>query len=51
MTAANVSTPSTTEPSSTTIQGAISIKKISAIRGWTKEQMLVVIDDIEFNGY
>ena len=28
-----------------------SSKKISAIRGWTKEDMLEAIDDVEFNGY
>jgi len=51
VTTADVNTPSATEPPSTTVQGASSTKKISAIRGWTKEQMLVAIDDIEFNGY
>ena len=51
MTVADVNTPSATEPPSTIVQGASSTKKISAIRGWTKEQMLVAIDDIEFNGY
>ena len=45
------SPPSATEPPSTTIQGAISTKKISAIRGWTKQDMLAAIDDIEFKGY
>jgi hypothetical protein len=50
VTAADVNTPSAIEPPSTTVQGASSTKKISAIRGWTKEQMLVAIDDIEFNG-
>ena len=48
---ADVVAPSATEPPSTTVQGATSTKKISAIRGWTKEEMLAAIDDIEFNGY
>lgn len=43
--------PSTIEPPSTTVQGESSRKKISVIRGWTKEDMLTAIDDIEFNGY
>ena len=51
MAKADVVTPSVTEPSSTTVQGATSTKNISAIRGWTKEEMLAAIDDIEFNGY
>ena len=48
---ADVVAPSATKPPSTTVQGATSTKKISAIRGWTKEEMLAAIDDIEFNGY
>ena len=48
---ADVAAPLATEPPSTTVQGATSTKKISAIRGWTKEEMLAAIDDIEFNGY
>jgi len=51
VTTADVNTPSTTKPPSTIVQGASSTKNISAIRGWTKEQMLVAIDDIEFDGY
>jgi len=43
--------PSTTNPPSTTIQGASSMKKINAIRGWKKEDMLGLVDDIEFRGY
>lgn len=43
--------PSTTFPPSTTLQGASSTKKISAIRGWKKEDTLVAIDDIDFRGY
>jgi len=42
---------SATEPPLTTVQGASSTKNISAIRAWKKEEMLVAIDDIEFNGY
>jgi transposase-like protein len=33
------------------VQGASSTKKINAIRGWTKEDMMKAIDDVEFNGY
>ena len=47
----DVRPPISTEPPSTTVQGASSTKKISEIRGWTKEDMLTAIDDIEFNGY
>ena len=47
---ANVVTPSVTEPPSTKVQGKISTKNISAIRGWKKEKMLVAINDIDFNG-
>lgn len=43
--------PSTIEPLPTTIQGSSSMKKISSIRGWTKEHMLATIDDIKFRGY
>ena len=39
------------EPPSTIVQGASSTKKINAIRGWTKQEMLIAIDDIEFKGY
>lgn len=48
---ADVVAPSATKPPSTTVQGATSTKNISAIRGWTKEEMLAAIEDIEFNGY
>lgn len=50
-TEADVLTTSPTEPPSTTVQGESSTKNIGAIRGWKKEEMLVAIDDIEFNGY
>lgn len=43
--------PSTTEPPSTTVQGASSTKKINSIRGWIKQDMLAAIDDIEFKGH
>ena len=36
VTVADVNTPSATEPPSTTVQGASSTKKMSAIRGCTK---------------
>jgi len=42
---------SPTEPSSTIVQGESSTKNISTIRGWKKEEMLVAIEDIEFNGF
>ena len=35
-------------PPSTTVKGASSIKKINVIRGWTRQDMLAAIDDIEF---
>ena len=43
--------PSSTKPPSTTVQGASSTKKISAIRGWKKQDILDAIYDIEFKGY
>ena len=36
---------------STAVHGVGSSKKISAIRGWTKDDMMKAIDDVEFNGY
>ena len=45
------SPPLATKPPSTTVQGASSTKKISAIRGWTKQDMTAAIYDIEFKGY
>ena len=36
---------------STAVHGASSSKKISAIRGWTKDDMMKAIDDVKFNGY
>ena len=43
---ADVVTPSLTKPLSTTVQGESSTKKINAIRGWKKEEMLDTIDDL-----
>ena len=51
MVADHPSPPSATEPPSTIVQGESSTKKISTIRGWTKQDMLVAIDEIEFKGY
>ena len=51
VTEADVLIESPREPSSTIVQGESSTKNISAIRGWKKEEILVAIDDIEFNGY
>jgi len=50
VTEADVVTPSPKEPPSTIVQGKSSTKNISAIRGWKKEEVLVAIDDITFNG-
>ena len=36
---------------STAVHGASSSKTISAIRGWTKDDMMKAINDVEFNGY
>jgi hypothetical protein len=37
-------------PPSTTMHGTSSSKKISVIRGWTREDIMKAIDDVEFNG-
>ncbi|KAH9325368.1 hypothetical protein KI387_005546 [Taxus chinensis] len=43
--------PECRNPPTVSVQRTSATKKLSVIRGWTKEDMEKVIDDVEFNGF